>query len=291
LYRRLLPRWASAQGAYDRDRDSCSPSASAGVFIAGKALFTFEIGQWFYDRVTHTTTQSEASDGAPPDDEPAPSLQDWLGVELAREGFAPAAFGLSPPYSDWIGTQAVGTRPRHWGNLALWREWPIQSSTPTRSVSLGGAQPLEPDSQIWRMIGHSHVLREVIETRMYGWPLRCIVVHGVRRHRWVVADPNQGDLVLVSQDDQWTDALVDFDHHSNWSFDADQPPATGLPWKPLLLPFLANSLILGVPAVLIATGLSRAIASADRWIRNRGDRSPVAERRESSATRSHGDGR
>jgi hypothetical protein len=51
-------------------------------------------------------------------------------------------------------------------------------------------------------------------------------------------------------------------------------PATGLPWKPLWLPFLANSLILGVPLTLAGLGVSRAARAGIARFRGRGDRCP-----------------
>lgn len=151
-----------------------------------------------------------------------------------------------------------------WLELELDREDVSHSDMAVRRIVPAGVQPLEPDSQIRRMIGFSLCSRRVMETRHYGWPLRGMSVQGVRIQRWTVADPERDDLIFVVKDDHWTDALVDFKHHSNWSFDADQPPATGLPWKPLWLPFLANSLVLGAPFVAMAVGFTRTLGRASR---------------------------
>ena len=124
------------------------------------------------------------------------------------------------------------------------------------------------------MVGASLFSREVAETRLYGWPLRGLSVQGLRIQSWTLADPDRDDLIIVLQDDHWTDALLDFEHHPNWSFDADQPPATGLPWKPLWLPFLANSLILGLPLTLAGVGAARAARAGLAKFRGRGDRCP-----------------
>lgn len=103
------------------------------------------------------------------------------------------------------------------GNATLWSESDPQSDMTVRQVSPTSIQPLEPDSQLWRMTGSSVFSREVVETRLYGWPLRCMSVQGVRIHRWTVPDPDRDDRILLSQDDHQTNALFDFKHHSNWS--------------------------------------------------------------------------
>ena len=245
-----------------------------GPSRAEMVLVRFEVGEGFYDRVVRTTAGLSAPTGDELDSNAAVGVHDWLSIELAREVDEPTTFELRHPYPAWLGSQAVGTRMRSVGNATLWSESDPPSDMTVRQVSPTSIQPLEPDRQLWRMTGSSVFSREVVETRLYGWPLRCMSVQGVRIHRWTVPDPDRDDRILLSQDDHQTNALFDFKHHSNWSFDADQPPATGLPCKPLWLPFLANSIMLGAPVVLVATGSTRALGWVARRMRSFGNKCP-----------------
>ena len=292
-YRRIIPRSVSAQWAYDQERfvtvesseggssdwpesspDGELPAAPMGYFITDNVLVRFEVGEGFYDRVIRTTVGVSEPKRVGLGSNADVGVHDWLSIELAREVDEPTTFELRHPYPAWLGSQAVGTRMRSVGNAALWIESAPQSDMTVRQVSPTSIQPLEPDSQLWRMTGSSVFSREVVETRLYGWPLRCMSVQGVRIQRWTVPDPDRDDRILLSQDDHQTNALFDFKHHSNWSFDADQSPATGLPWRPLWLPFLANALILGVPCVPAAAGSARAFGWVGRRIRGSGNKCP-----------------
>jgi hypothetical protein len=292
-YRRIVPRWAAAQWAYDQERfvmlessegglsdrtassrEGGLPAAPMGYFITENALVRFEVGEGFYDRVIRTAVGVSESTSVEPDSNTAVGVHDWLSIELAREVDEPATFELRHPYPTWLGSQAVGTRMRSLGNAMLWSEHAPQSDMTVRRVSPASIQSLEPDSQLWRMTGSSLFSREVVETRLYGWPLRCMSVQGVRLHRWTVPNRDRDDQILLSQDVHQTNAIIDFKHHSNWSFDADQPPATGLPWKPMWLPFLANSLILGAPLTLAGFGLSQAARWGFARLRGRGNKCP-----------------
>lgn len=115
--------------------------------------------------------------------------------------------------------------------------------------------------------------REVSETRVYGWPLRCLTVYGVRVQRWQESKVPLSDVVVL-QDDHWTDGAIDFEHHAEWGFDADQPPATGLPWKPVWFPFLVNALILGLPLTLAGLGVTRTMQWGIARFRGRGGKCP-----------------
>ena len=292
-YRRIIPPWAAAQWAYDDERlvalESSEggasdwtessrggelPAAPMGYFITDNLLVRFEVGEGFYDRVIRTTFGFSEPTSIEPDSDAAVGGHDWLRDELEYEVDEPATFELGHPYPAWLGAHAVGTRMRSVGNAALWIESPPQFDVTWRRAPPANIQELEPGSQISRMTGSPHFSRRVVETRLYGWPLRCMIVHGVRIQRWTEPDPHHNYRILVSQDDHQTSALIDFKHHSNWSFDAEQPPATGLPWKPLWPPFLANSLILGAPVVLIATGSTRALGWVARRMRSFGNKCP-----------------
>jgi hypothetical protein len=243
-----------------------------GYFITDNMLVRFEVGEGFYDRIVRTTSGKVWTGGEKLNSEEAAGLGDWLQLELEREESSLTEFHLGDAFPTWLQTTALGARIRNPGDRALWSEGGTRPDSPVRRVAPAGAQLLEPDSQIWRMIGFSLSTRVVVETRHYGWPLRCMSVHGIRIQRWTVADPERDDLIFVLQDDHSTDALLDFEHHANWSFDADQPPATGLPRQPLWTPFLANSLALGAPFVLLTVGFIRALGWAGRQIRGSGNK-------------------
>lgn len=314
-YRSQIPDWACAQWAYDADRlqnlgafprdgaslpeatsqatdetvviasdgDGEGRGSAAGYFVVDTTLTWFEIGEGLYDRVVLTTsglaTRGEAGvDALLPDSTFVATLRDSLRIELDREVFDPTEFELEQPHREWLGSEAIGVKPRDWGKPELWCRGFTRASTPERSPARAPAQALaqalEPDSQIWSMSGFGIFSRRISEMRLYGWPLRCMSVHGVRVQRWQSAQEGRDDIVFVLQDDHWTDALFDFEHHPDWSFDADQPPATGVPSKPLWLPFLANSLILGAPLALGGLGVSRSLCWGLRKFRGRAGHCP-----------------
>ena len=296
LYRSLIPDWARADESYDLDRlksleavpvdedgehtpaaagaGSHDPRCAAGYFVAGGNLVRFEVGAGLFDRIVLTRSGDIGSEEGMTDPLAIESWRKTLALELDREVIERVEFEVRPPVSELLGSFGFGNEPRHWGASALWRLAPIPAGLHSSRPVPTQPERLEPDSQIARAIERGVTARQVSETRLYGWPLRCMIVHGVRVQRWESADDISGQTVTVLQDDHWTDALVDFEHHSNWSFDADQPPATGLPWKPLWLPFLANSLILGVPLTLAGVGVSRAARAGLAKFRGRGDRCP-----------------
>ena len=296
-FRSLMPDWAAAQYAYDATRlgslssaprtedgtPSSKPSetgrpsqrVSAGYFVAGGVLVRFEIGEGLYDRVVLTRIEVEALDEDSANPREIESWRDFLGDELLRECSTPTEFELQPPTLDALGSFGVGDEPHDWGKQALWQLQPLPAIPHQQSTAPRAPELLEPDSQITRLNDGGTTSRKVSEIRLYGWPLRCMTVHGVRVQRWESAEDLGDGMITVLQDDHWTDALLDFEHHSNWSFDADQPPATGLPWKPLWLPFLANSLILGVPLTLAGVGVSRAARWGFAKFRGRRDKCPT----------------
>jgi hypothetical protein len=295
-FRSLMPDWAAAQYAYDATRleslssapktedgaSSSNPSetgrpsqrVSAGYFVAGGVLVRFEIGEGLYDRVVLTQIGVGALDEDSSNPREIESWRDFLGDELLRECSTPTEFELQLPTLDALGSFGVGDEPHDWGKQALWQLQPLPAISHQPSSAPRAPELLEPDSQITRLNDDGTTRRKVSEIRLYGWPLRCMTVHGVRVQRWESAEDLGDGMVTVLQDDHWTDAVLDFEHHSNWSFDADQPPATGLPWKPLWLPFLANSLILGVPLTLAGFGVLRTVRWGTARIRGRGDKCP-----------------
>jgi len=305
-YRALVPREASAQWAYEPDfallgeesartpfpdafttpaqddnpsipstEDSGSSfESTAGYFIAAGALMRFEIGQGLYDRLIATTATHENPADGSIERRADVELGAWMRLELDREVSEPHDFSLQTPCSDQLGPRAFGVKPLVLGDSEIWRGDFVHASETAESLAPPTMQGLEPDSQIWRMIGFGQSSRRITEIRLYGWPLRCMSVRGIRTQRWTSSDAAHDDQINVLQDDHWTDALLGFEPHPSWSFDADRPPATGLPWKPLWLPFLANSLILGVPLTLAGFGVSRAARAGLAKFRGQSDRCP-----------------
>ena len=109
------------------------------------------------------------------------------------------------------------------------------------------------------------------EVRAYGWPFRCLVVRGWREDlEWHDLDWFEAGVT----NKWWSDGLLAAPP-LHWAEGAQlELPATGLPWKPLWLPFLANSLILGVPLTLAGFGVSRAARAGLAKFRGRGDSCP-----------------
>ena len=109
------------------------------------------------------------------------------------------------------------------------------------------------------------------EVRAYGWPIRCLVVRGWREDlEW--NDP--AGSAQLDTNKWWSDGLCAIPPLRHPEGAQLALPATGLPWKPLWLPFLANSLILGVPLTLAGVGVSRAARAGLAKFRGRGDRCP-----------------
>jgi len=106
------------------------------------------------------------------------------------------------------------------------------------------------------------------EIRTFGWPLRCLAVYGNSEER--SAFTPDGDEVAWRHRSK-SDGILAYSPIGDWP-PVSALPATGLPWKPLWLPFLANSLILGMPLTLASVGVSRAARAGLAKLRGRGDR-------------------
>jgi len=112
----------------------------------------------------------------------------------------------------------------------------------------------------------------VDETRLYGWPLRCFVVHGSR------LDHVSTDLMDQREPPKprhWSSGIGASFVDDPLAYRVELLPATGLPWKPLWLSFLANSLLLGVPLTLAGIGVSRGARWGFAKFRGRGDKCPA----------------
>ena len=156
-----------------------------------------------------------------------------------------------------------------WESVRLPRWALLRGETPERAVWLY-LRPGEARPAATELGSAGGVATE--EVRAYGWPIRCLVVRGWR------------------EDLEWHDGADRFhaDDTTRWWSDglwAAPPirwadgkqlnlPATGLPWRPLWLPFLANSLILGVPLTLAGLGVSHAARWGFAKVRRRRNRCP-----------------
>jgi hypothetical protein len=159
---------------------------------------------------------------------------------------------------------------RAWDEVALPGWAVLQSNTPS-VVNRLDLPPEERDNDPLRRTSSfaGGVVTE--EVRAYGWPLRSLVTRGWRRDlEWVNSSVDEG----VSNE-WWSDGLGDMPPLRDPVAAQLGLPATGLPWKPIWLPFLANSLILGVPLTLAGVGVSRAARWGFAKFRGRRDKCPT----------------
>ncbi len=140
-------------------------------------------------------------------------------------------------------------------------------------LTLDGEIGAELDPQASSMSPPSALAWSTVKTaeiRIFGWPLRCLAVYGNSEER--SAFTTDGDEVAWRHRSK-SDGILGTPPIGDWP-PVSALPATGLPWKPLWLPFLANSLILGVPLTLAGVGVSRAARAGLAKFRGRGDRCP-----------------
>lgn len=115
-----------------------------------------------------------------------------------------------------------------------------------------------------------HGLR-IHESRVYGWPLRCLVVQGVREIRW--APPPEGTPgCLTLTDSLWTSGLG---VSGNWTRNAKpffEAPAIGVSTTPIW-PLLVGNAAIFAAVLLLPLYAPRLLRSSLRWLRAR--RSPT----------------
>jgi len=111
-----------------------------------------------------------------------------------------------------------------------------------------------------------HGLR-IHESRVYGWPLRCLVVQGVREIRWAPA-PGGAPGLLTLTDSLWTSGLG---ASGSWTRNAKpffEAPAIGVSATPIWPLLLSNAAIFtAVP--LLTLYAPRLLRSSRRWLRAR----------------------
>jgi len=157
-----------------------------------------------------------------------------------------------------------------WESARLPRWALLRGETPASTIRID-LDPGAPDPDVARRVEWRAGGITTEEVRAYGWPIRCLVVRGWREDlEW---DDPAGSAQLDTNK-WWSDGLCAIPPLRHPEGAQLALPATGLPWKPLWLPFLANSLILGVPLTLAGVGVSRAARAGLAKFRGRGDRCP-----------------
>jgi len=109
-----------------------------------------------------------------------------------------------------------------------------------------------------------HGLR-IHETRVYGWPLRCLVVQGAREIRW--APPPEGTPGrLTLTDSLWTSGLG---ASGNWTRNAKpffEAPAIGVSATPIW-PLLLSNAVIFTAVPLLTLYAARLLRSSLHWLR------------------------
>lgn len=252
--------------------------ASVGAFTVGESWWYYQLSRGFYDRVSVTTLTPVVPDSG--QDEPSfDAFRRWSQWQsLVPPGATESSFAAAVATVEEIGDQAFGMMPERWSPSILWSCGSAQPHGASVSRLPTTTPDLEPDSVIWTAARTGHIGRRECETRVYGWPLRCLWVQGVREQEWqiawVVYEDGKGgwEFIRAVRDEHWTNALADFSGHWSWSCDSELAPASGIPWRPLWIPLLANSLALGLPLTLFGVGVSRATTWGWRRLIGRGRR-------------------
>ena len=160
--------------------------------------------------------------------------------------------------------------PAEWESIRLPGWALLRGETPKSTIRID-LDPGEPDPDAARRVEWRAGGITTEEIRAYGWPIRCMLVRGWRE------DLEWGEPAGSAQLDTnrwWSDGLCAFPPLRHPEGAQLALPATGLPWKPLWLPFLANSLILGVPLTLAGVGVLRTVRWGTARIRGKGDKCP-----------------
>ena len=267
---------------YDSDRghhptsepaDKLSPYAEG--FTIGKWWWKYQIGRGYYDRVLVTTVSPAAQALAENDLSDYP-FEKWLRNNgLVPWGASERTFIVPVGPSGVRGGEAFGTEPVKWSPSTLWDcrgEAPNEAPTSRLPSTVTHFKDI---GDLGSLARRGHVTRRQCETRAYGWPLRSFWIRGVREQEWQIewVVEQDGDqewaFRAAVRDDHWTDALVDVPADTYWCCDAELPPASGIPWRPLWLGLLANSLILGIPLTFAGVGLGRGTRWCWRRVRSR----------------------
>ena len=181
----------------------------------------------------------------------------------------PWALGLVPNRSQgpplWI-----ETRPREAPQLpeVMSRARTVQSPGSSVPILIGKPRhiPEERSSILSDRVLASgiHGLR-IHESRVYGWPLRCLVVQGVREIRW--APPPEGTPGrLTLTDSLWTSGLG---ASGNWTRNAKpffEAPAIGVSTTPIW-PLLVSNAAIFTAVSLLVLHAPRLLRSRLRWLR------------------------
>ena len=263
IWRPIAPRaWNAWPGVLHIEDPSAEPGRVVGIVVGEQWMAWVVQGAGLFDTVWIESSKGPRDCWAYRRDEALRKLE-----ELERRGHARDATSVeaAPP---WIPTafsrECRGFLPDATLRIAAQM---LHHPRPDFHSELPGA----PDDAKARESESFECIDRVDEARLFGWPLRCFVVHGSR------VDRRPADLMddhEPTPPQHWSDGIGAEVVTDPLAFQFELLPATGLPWKPLWLPFLANSLILGVPLTLAGVGVSRTVRWGIARIRGKGDKCP-----------------
>ena len=263
FWRPFAPKaWQAWPGAARVNDPAAEVGRTVGILIGDRWVAYVVHGAGLFDTVWIESSKGPRDCWAYRRDEALRKLE-----ELERRGHARDATSVeaAPP---WIPTafsrECRGFLPDTTLRIAAQM---LHHPRPDFHSELPGA----PDDAKARESASFECVDRVDEARLFGWPLRCFVVHGSR------VDRRPADLMddhEPTPPQHWSDGIGAEVVTDPLAFQFELLPATGLPWKPLWLPFLANSLILGVPLTLAGVGVSRTVRWGIARIRGKGDKCP-----------------
>lgn len=238
-------RWRCAQWLYT---DHGAPFE--GQFFVANTIVEWKFGRGLFDEVF-----IERVSGAEFLEE-VDIRRSWLDVDHRAHEF------LAPSWLDGSsGSIAFGTPiPQGWFTSG-WLRW---ITVPPGGLTLLGDDRFGPEGSVSDETltdGTIANRSEIRQLRAFGWPLRSVILNGVLH---TVGWPESPDGLPRERVEYWNDGLGDW--NVGYRASLQQNPAVGIAWKPIWTNFLANSVILGLPIVVIASFAVRAAkAVIRRW--------------------------
>ena len=262
-WRPIAPRaWQAWPGAAHLDDPDAAPGRVVGIVVGDRWTARVVKGEGLFDTVWIESHSGPSDCGAFPRDEATRRL-DELSRHASARGVHPTE--VAPTFIPaGLSRECRGLLPDGTSRIAA------RMPDHHRPVFQGGFDAAVDDTQSRHPEGLDCIVR-IDEMRLFGWPLRCFVVEGTRVDRWPADFRDNRD---PPPPQHWSNGIGARLVTDPLAWDVELLPATGLPWKPLWLPFLANSLILGVPLTLAGFGVSRAARAGLAKFRRRGDSCP-----------------